>query len=309
VSARRLVVAGALAAALSAPAREAAAQSRGVYPAGISATNAGVTPEPGVSFVVLPLYYERDRMTGASGETVATGLHSVLLDMNTLIWASGTTMAWLGGARFSAAATIPVAQNSLTSDTAGRISGGAGLGDSYYQPLILGWRLPRADIRLIYGFLAPTGRFRADTNDNVGSGYWTHALSSGQTFYLTGDRATALSVFEMLELHTTQEGTGIRPGDTVNLDYSLTRLFPLPNGLRLQFGLAGYGQWQTSAKTGRAVTVADSATRYRVNALGFASNLLVPARKLSVGLKFFKEFDTRSTFEGYSLQGAFALKF
>ena len=57
----------------------------------------------------------------------------------------------------------------------GSISGGGGLADSYYQPVILGWRTERADIRAIYGFLAPTGRFESGEDDNVGSGYWTHA--------------------------------------------------------------------------------------------------------------------------------------
>ena len=37
---------------------------------------------------------------------------------------------------------------------------------------------------------------------------------------------------------------------------------------------------------------------YRVNALGFASNVMLPARKMNVGAKYFKEFSDRSTFQG-----------
>jgi hypothetical protein len=283
-------------------------QVRGVYPLGMNATNSGVTPEPGFTYANALLYYERDRMTGPDGETVETGRNSVLLDMNTIVWVSDKISA-LGDARYSAAATLPLARNSLTSDEVGQISGATGLGDIYVQPLILGWRTARADIRLIYGFLAPTGRFNADGNDNVGSGYWTHTLSSGQTFYLSEDRATAISVFEMYEVHTTQEGTSIRPGDTLNLDYSVTRVFPLQNGLRLQLGLVGYEQWQTSSKTGPQISPTQSAARYLVNALGVASNVVVPEPNLSFGFKLFKEFSTKSTFEGYSLQGAIAIKF
>ena len=73
----------------------------------------------------------------------------------------------------------------------------------------------------MYGFLAPTGRFSAGANNNVGSGYWTHALSAGQTFYLTGNKQLSLSAFQLYEFHTVQEGTGIHPGETFNLDYSL----------------------------------------------------------------------------------------
>jgi hypothetical protein len=297
-----------LIAALCAFASPVRAQVRGVYPLGMSATNSGVTPESGFTYANALLYYGRDRLTGPDGETVETGKNSVLLDMNTIIWVSDKIAA-LGDAKYSAAATLPLARNSLTSDEVGQISGAAGLGDVYIQPFILGWQTARADIRLIYGFLAPTGRFDAAANDNVGSGYWTHTLSSGQTFYLTQDRTTAISVFEMYEVHEAQEGTDIRPGDTLNLDYSVTRVFPLQNGLRLQLGLVGYEQWQTSSKTGPQISPSEAAARYRVNALGLASNVVVPQPNLSFGFKFFKEFSTKSTFEGYSLQGSIAVKF
>src|SRR4030095_16427692 len=101
----------------------------------------------------------------------------------------------------------------------GPISGAGGFADSYYQPFILGWDKERAAIRAVYGFLAPTGKFTAGGDDNVGSGYWTHALSSGQTIYLTNDKATSVSAFQMYEFHTTQNGTGIHPGQTLSLDY------------------------------------------------------------------------------------------
>ena len=39
-----------------------------------------------------------------------------------------------------------------------------------------------------------------------------------------------------------------------------------------------------------------------VNALGFTSNVSLPARKVGLGLKYFKEFSNRSTFQGYTLQ-------
>ena len=72
-------------------------------------------------------------------------------------------------------------QNQLVSDIHGQLSGGGGFADSYYLPLILGWNKERASIRALAGFLAPTGRFAAGASDNVGSGYWTPTLSSGQT--------------------------------------------------------------------------------------------------------------------------------
>jgi len=48
---------------------------------------------------------------------------------------------------------------------------------------------------------------------------------------------------------------------------------------------------------------------HRVNALGFGSTLMLPARKMSVGVKYFKEFEDRSTFQGYSMQITASIKF
>jgi hypothetical protein len=285
------------------------AQVRGVYPLGMSATNSGVTPESGFTYVNQFLFYSRDQLKGPNGEVLATGQNSVMMDMNSFVWVSKEGIRMLGDALFSVSATVPIANNSLTSDAQGGISGGGGLADSYYQPFILGWRKERAEIRAVYGFLAPSGRFNVGASNNVGSGYWTHALSAGETFYLRESKATAFSAFHMYEFHTTQQGTQIHPGQTLNLDYSLTHVLPLQNDLRVQLGLVGYEQWQTTDKTGPTITPAQATAHYRVNAIGFVSNLTLPARKVNVGVKYFKEFSNRSTFQGYSLQISGSIKF
>jgi hypothetical protein len=246
---------------------QARAQNRGVYPLGMSATNSGVTPDPGFSYVNQLLIYSRDKSKGPDGEILATGSNSVVMDMNTLAWVSKKTV--LGGARFSMTATLPVARNSLTSDFTGPVSGGAGFADSYYQPFILGWNKERVAVRAVYGFLAPTGSFRAGANNNVGSGYWTHAFSSGQTVYLTRDRKTLASAFQMYEIHTRQEDTRIQPGQTFNLDFSLMRVLPFGDKPWLQVGVVGYNQRQTTTKRGPDVTLDQQAARFKVTRSSF----------------------------------------
>ena len=290
-----------------ASAAAASAQVRGVYPLGMSATNSGVTPDSGFSYSNMLLIYSRNRKTDAQGKTLATGLQSVIMDMNSFIWVNKKTI--LGGARFSASATLPIAKNSLEADEVGPISGGSGLADSYYQPFILGWDKKRAAFRAVYGFLAPTGRFNPTASDNVGSGYWTHAFSSGQTIFLTEDKATTFSAFQMYEIHTRQDSTRIHPGQTFNLDYSLMRSIVRNHDVIFQLGAVGYGQWQTTGKSGPAVTPADANSRYKVMALGLATTVGVPARRVSFGFKYFKEFWSRSTFEGYSIQVSGSITF
>lgn len=286
----------------------AQAQNRGVYPLGMSAVNSGITPEPGFAYSNQLLFYSRNEAKDDNGNTLpVSGNNYVLMDMNTVTWASAKT--FLGGARYSASATLPFAKNDLTSDIQGNISGGSGFADSYYLPLILGWSWDRVAVKAMYGFLAPTGRFDANANDNVGSGYWTHTLSSGQTYYLTKDKFLIFSAFEMYEFHTTQQGTGIHPGDTFDLDYSLMRTVLNKTAFRLQIGLAGYEARQLTAKTGPGITSAMSDERYAVNAIGVAVNLTFPKQRTNVTLRFFDEFADRATFQGYSFQVAGAISF
>jgi hypothetical protein len=289
----------AIAAAAWLGASSASAQNRGVYPLGMSATGSGIVADPGLSYSNVFLFYSRDKAVGADGEVTATGQSSVLMDMNTIAWVAERR---LGNAKFSMAATLPIANNSLSSDVTGAISGGGGFADSFYQPAIFGWHFERADIKAAYGFLAPTGSFDAGANDNVGSGYWTHVVSSGQTFLVAKSKRTAISAFQMYEIHDSQSGTGIRPGDTLNLDFSVMQSLRERGAARVQVGVVGYAAWQTSAKSGPTVTAAESAARYRVNALGVASIVALPERRVTLGFKYFDEFSNESTFEGGSLQ-------
>ena len=283
------------------------AQVRGVYPTGMNATNAGVTPDSGFTYSNLFIFNARDESKGSNGEVVASGTNAVMIDLNTFVWVSRRML--LGGARLSATASPLVSNNSLASDADGHLSAGGGFGDFFVQPLILGWQTERLGIRAAYGVLAPTGKFIAGASDNVGSGYWTHAPSVGATIYLTSDKTTTVSAFHMYEFHTVQEGTDIHPGQNANIDYSVARTIRVNEETRLQLAIVGYGQWQITDKTGPTVSAAQGSAHYAVNALGFASNVLLPARKVSLGLKYFKEYSNRSTFQGYTLQIAGAVTF
>jgi hypothetical protein len=280
----------------------AEAQSRGVYPLGMTATGSGITPDPGFTYANQLLFYSRDESKADDGSTLpVSGQNAVIMDMNSFVWVSDWTLA--GGARYSIVATLPVAKNQLVSDIHGQLSGGSGFADSYYLPLVLGWNGERTSIRAMAGVLAPTGRFVAGASNNVGSGYWTPTLSSGQTVHLTRSRLLTLSMFELYEWHTTQQGTGTRPGDALSLDYSLVRTFVFRQGARrLQVGIAGYLQRQTTAKTGPEITAEQSQERYAINALGVTSNLAFPEERVSVGVKFFQELANRASYEGYSFQ-------
>ncbi len=278
----------------------AEAQNRGTYPLGMSAINAGVTPQPGFTYANQLLFYVRDEEKDNEGATLpAAGQNAVLLDLNSFIWVSSFKIL---GARYSAVATLPIAANSLSSDLRGNISGGSGFGDAYFIPLILGWNGERLSVRVMAGVLAPTGRYSSSASDNVGNGYWSPTLSSGQTWRILEGSKLTFSAFEMYEFHTTQQGTRINPGDNVDLDYSLMVGLPHINNVSVQIGIVGYEQRQTSAKLGPGLSLAESSNRYAVNAIGPGVIVTIPKVRLNLGVRAFKEFANRSTFQGSSVQ-------
>jgi hypothetical protein len=101
------------------------AQSRGVYPLGMTAVGSGVTPDPGFTYANQLLFYSRDESKADDGSTLpVSGQNAVIMDMNSFVWVSRWT--FLGGAHYSAVATLPVAKNQLVSDIHGQLSGGGG---------------------------------------------------------------------------------------------------------------------------------------------------------------------------------------
>src|SRR5258708_6984258 len=241
---------------------------RGVYTPGFNATNSGVIPEPGLTYGNSFMDYSFNQFRSASGAVVAQNNAAVFIDINAFEWVAKKKIL---GANYAVAALLPFSNSSISSPTLGAIAGGGGFSDSFYQPLTLGWHFKRADIQAAYGFFAPTGRFTAGATTNTGTGHWTNSPTAGETFYLTKNKRTSVSAYQLYEFPTL-----------------------------LQFGLVGYGQWQTSNNSGPGVNPAQP--HYKVNALGGAASVILPARKASVGFKLFKEFSNSSTVQGYSLQ-------
>ena len=280
---------------------------RGVYTPGFNATNSGILPDPGFTYANYFMDYSFDQIRCPACGTVTNFNADIVADINVFIWVS---KAKILGANYALVAGLPFTNNALSLAGVETLGGGGGFADSFYQPFTLGWHLKRADITAAYAFFAPTGRFNAGASNNTGTGHWTNAPTAGETFYLTKNRATSFSAYEMYEFHTTQQQTNIHPGQTLDVDYSLMQILPLKQDMTrlLQLGLVGYGQYQTSNNSGPEINP-NIPGHYSVNALGGAANFILPARKTSVGFKVFKEFSNSYTVEGYSLQINGALTF
>ena len=61
----------------------AQAQSRGVYPLGMTAVGSGVTSDPGFTYANQLLFYSRDESKADDGSTLpVSGQNAVIMDMN-----------------------------------------------------------------------------------------------------------------------------------------------------------------------------------------------------------------------------------
>ncbi len=285
-------------------ASSALAQQKGQWVPGQFGLNAGVIPDPGLTYANLALNYSASQLNGASGNSIPgiNGTYSFWVDENIFYYVP--KHKFLGG-YFMPYIALNYANGELVANITGTSlssgGGGSGFADMYVQPINFGWHLKRADVAVGYAFTPPTGRFTAGASDNVGSGYWGNNITSGTTFYITKDKGTSANLSTAWEIHWQKSGTNLTPGQAFTMEWGLGQVLPLKKDMSrlLQLGFVGYDQWQVSSNGG-TVTVAGipvPASRipfYSVHALGVQANFILPAKDLSAFFKYYDESGCRT---------------
>lgn len=286
---------------LAAPAH---GQVRGMYSPGSTLTGAGTLAAPGFSYSNQLWSGSASELKGPNGDVLPLETFgATYIDNNTIIYVSkfkflhahiqlSLDIAFANG-RFSL--RDPLVPG-LTEAAAS-----AGLTNSVFVPFGLGWQWKHVDFQASYAASAPTGRYTPGASNNLNSGYWTNFLQTGATIYLNKSRSTQVSLFNAYAWNTTQEGTGIHPGQNDSLDYSLSQTFSLSRSgnWSLLAGVAGYGQWQTTDNSGMG-SLRDS-LKYRVTASGFTFVLNTPYKSFDLAAGFLWEYGARNTFQGRTM--------
>lgn len=268
------------------------AQQKGQWVPGQSGLNAGILPNPGITYANLTIDYSASTLKDAKGNSIPlTGAYSFWVVENVVYYVPKVKV--LGG-ELAFQILMPVANGSLTAPAFGIDAGGAGYADTWVQPMTLGWNLKRASAWVGYAFTAPTGRFTPGSTTNVGSGYWGNNLVSGTTLYLTKDKKTTANLATDWEIHRKKSGTNETPGQAFTMEWGVGQLFPLDKTMTklLQLGLIGYDQWQVTADGGTlGVGIpANLIPFYSVHAVGVQANCLLPAKNASFFFKFESEY-------------------
>jgi hypothetical protein len=290
------------------------AQQKGQWVPGQAGLNAGIVPEPGITVANLTLNYSADTLTDASGNPIAglTGNYEFWLPLTAVYYVPKAN--FLGG-RVAFAAILPVANGSLTVPQFGLAGGGYGYADTWVQPFTLGWHFNRADTYVAYAFVAPTGRYTAGANDNVGSGYWGQNIVTGTTFYLTKNKGTTLNLTTDWEIHSSKRGTDLTPGQAFTMEWGLGQTLPLAKDFSklLQIGVTGYDQWQVTDNGGTIGLgiPASILPKYSVHAIGFQTNFLLPKKNLNFSFKYLPEYSATAHSQGRTIAfgGGYTFKF
>ena len=296
-----------LACVFLAGASSVSAQQKGQWVPGQFGLNAGVIPDPGVTYANLALNYSASQLNGPNGNPISRlgGTYSFWVDENILYYVPKHKI--LGG-YFMPYIALNYANGELvaniTGTNLGTGGGGSGFADTFVEPLNIGWHFgKRVDFNAGYAFVAPTGRFTQGASNNVGSGYWGNDITSGTTFYITKNHGTTANLATAWEIHGQKSGTNITPGQAFTDEWGIGQILPLKKNMSMlaQLGLVGYDQWQVSHSDGTVgeTQIPESLIPfYSVHAIGVQTNFIMPAKAFVGFFKYYDEYRALARPEG-----------
>jgi len=283
----------------------ALAQQKGQWVPGQFGLNAGVIPDPGITYANLALNYSASQLNGPNGNRVPgiNGTYSFWVDENIIYFVPKHKI--LGG-YFMPYIALNYANGELVANITGTNlsggGGGSGFADTFVEPLNIGWHFgKRVDFNAGYAFTAPTGRFTQGASNNVGSGYWGNDITSGTTLYMTKNHGTTANFATAWEIHGQKSGTNITPGQAFTDEWGIGQVLPLKKDMSMlaQLGFVGYDQWQVSNSSGTLGPIPESLIPfYSVHAMGVQANFIMPAKALVGFFKYYDEYRAVARPEG-----------
>jgi len=290
----------------------------GHYMTGITNIRDMSYPPPGLFLMWYNVWISSDRYIDRNGNEL-TGLRLSEIDpelpdidlkfdvggfasVPTLFWASHFT--FLGGARYLAG----ISPNYMTTDgtlmtqtwddvsdsTVTKVETGSvsGFSDLFVVPAGLSWGFEQADLTLLYGFYAPTGKYSTDGTDNVGLGYWTHQFQGYGYYYPSPSKATAVMLGLTYELNGTIKDADVKPGSRFTLEYGLSQYL----SEQLEVGVQGGHNWQVGDDSGSEVFW-DPGVHDRKYMLAFSGAYWPWKDRLYVSLKYGFDYSNRQRFD------------
>jgi hypothetical protein len=170
------------------------------------------------------------------------------------------------------------------------------------EPINLGWNLKKADVKLAYGFVAPTGRFDSVGTETTTTDYWGHEITLGSSIYLDQTKLTHVSIITNWEFHHRKRHEDVKVGNNMTLEGGVGKIFVKNQGKQLiQFGVVGYAEFQLTKDSGTAVPVLTANNKDRVFAIGPELGVILPPKKFNFLVRVLPEFGARNRTQGVTV--------
>ncbi|WP_299568575.1 transporter [uncultured Shewanella sp.] len=231
------------------------------------------------------IHYDSNDLKNKNGDSIGLNTdYEVAAIAPLFMWVTDKNVL---GARYSFYINPSVAASSVAGEET------YGVGDTYVQPLWLGWLNPNYDINLGLGFYLPTGE------DGLSLDMVTTQVQLSGYYYVM-EQAGAFMLSATYEFHGESDSTGVTAGDHLTIEYGYSQYLTQ----QLEVGLKGYSQWQVqeddlsneisnfNQKMGTHL-----GTKSEVHGLGVqVAYWLDPHWNLS--FNYMKEYSTQAKFEG-----------
>ena len=275
-------------------------QERGQYIPGTAGLNSGMQTPEGVTYANFFFWYPASKFKDQNGDTAPINFDlDLLVDVNLLAY---TTKAKFLGATYGMAVALPIVNSPVSLPRLGAGISPTGLGDLYVEPINLGWKRKKADVKFAYGFVAPTGRFDSAGTETTTTDFWGHQLTFATTAYLDKTKLTQFSISSNFEFHHKKRHEDLKVGNNMTLEAGLGKIFVKNQGKQLiQFGLIGYAEFQLTNDSGTAVPVLTANNKDRVFALGPEFGVILPTKKFNFVARVLPEFGARNRTQGVTV--------
>ena len=281
------------------------AQERGQYIPGTAGLNSGLQTPEGFTYVNLFTWYPTRTFEDQNGDPTPIDI-DLLVDLNLLAY---TTKAKFLGATYGMAVAVPIVNTPISLPRLNAGVSPTGIADIYVEPINLGWKLKKADVKAAYGFVAPTGKFGA-ASDTTTTDYWGHQFTLASTIYLDKTRLTQFSFNTNLEFHHKKRHEDLKVGNNMTLEAGVGKIFVKNQGKQLiQLGVVGYSEFQLTNDSGTAVPVLTANNKDRVFAVGPEFGVILPTKKFNFMARVLPEFGARNRSQGVTVVFAIGKSF
>ena len=257
------------------------------YPVGVEGILAGSVPPPGIYVKDYNYFYWSEMYKNGPSDFSAFAYINAVRP----IW---ITEFKILGANYGMDVLLPFGYKDIEIGNYDLHDGHFGLGDLYFEPLLLAWHWKQVDLAVGYSVWAPSGNFDKDEPATLGTGAWGHMFTIGATWFPTEDKTWAVSALNRYEVNHHNDDNDTTLGNTYSLEWGISKAL----NKTFTVGLIGYAQLQVTNDRGDGVT-GDSNARPSVFGIGPEVQVVLP-KGFFLSARYAKELATENRPEGNS---------